>query len=365
MLSRINVYTAKTLLRYFLLLTLLVLTFIFLVECLELQRRGVSSDLTDILILAALKTPTSLQSLFPLLVFISVAITLARLSWTNEVLALNVAGLSSFRIMSPALVTSLLLGLANLFLLHPLSVTCMRHYCASQRVQKGASASESMSLFKEGLWAQKKEGASRVLIHVRETPQGLTHAWKNVGLYVFSEDGSLIQSWRAKKAWLMQEKLLFQDAWSFEPHTGPRHHHKVVAPHTFNFKTLALQSFKPDLLYFWSLTSVTRFLTKLGLVARAHNLLWHKLLASVFECVALAMLAGVIGLQCHKRYVLVNVLGGGVVTGFLFYAASHFLKTFGRAGKIPIVPATWLTALVVAVLSLILLLRLEEWRKSY
>jgi lipopolysaccharide export LptBFGC system permease protein LptF len=77
------------------------------------------------------------------------------------------------------------------------------------------------------------------------------------------------------------------------------------------------------------------------------------------------MLAGVLGLQFHKRYGLAYILGGGIVIGFLFYAASHFLRTLGSAGTIPVIPATWLATLVVAVLSLILLLRFEEWRKSY
>lgn len=92
-----------------------------------------------------------------------------------------------------------------------------------------------------------------------------------------------------------------------------------------------------------------------------HYLHYLSLLASPFLLCAMILIAAVFALRPNnRRGGVMFLIVGGVSTGFIFYFMSQVIYAFGLNGYIPPFMAVWTPTLIAALISITVLLHLED-----
>ena len=85
------------------------------------------------------------------------------------------------------------------------------------------------------------------------------------------------------------------------------------------------------------------------------------LLVSPFLLCAMVLVAAVFSLRPNnRRGGIMFLIVGGISTGFVVYFLSQLVYAFGINGYIPVAMAVWTPALIVSMISVSVLLHLED-----
>lgn len=340
-------------------------TLVLCAEFIELQRRALNASFWDTLFMALLKTPTTLHQLFPLWILAGALITFMRLSQSNEFLALNSIGASTWKNIRPFLICALILGTANSFILQPLSIFCIRQYHLMEAQSRESGPESVFHVFSSGIWIKQKINNGYFLAHIQKMT-GTPQIFHDISIHVLSEKSVLKKAYHAKKAFLSDHGLHMKRGWTFDAQEKIQTpFDDEMLPYHINLETLFIQNFKPDLLYFWSLPRLMRLARDSFFPVYTYELKWQSLWASIFECLALTLFAAAIGLQLHRRYGSILFLFVGIFSGFLFYFASQMARAFCLANVLSPALASWFATFFIILTSLVLIFFLEEGHKKH
>ena len=334
-------------------------------EFIELQRRAIGSSFWDALFMALLKTPTTLHQLFPLWVLAAALIAFMRLSQSNEFLALNSTGASTWTNIRPFLTCALILGLANAFVLQPLSIFCIRQYHLLEAQNSDSGPESVFHVFSSGVWIKQKVDDGYFLAHIQKM-SGIPQTFHNISIHVLSKTSVLQKAYHAEKAFLSDNGLHMKRGWVFDGQDKVQTpFDDKILPYRINLETLFVQNFKPDLLYFWSLPRLMRLARTSFFPVYTYELKWQSLWASIFECIALTLFAAAVSLQLHRRYGSILFLFFGIFSGFLFYFSSQMARAFCLANVLSPLLASWFATFFIILTSLVLIFFLEEGHRKH
>ena len=258
----------------------------------------------------------------------------------------------------------MLFGGVNFFILQPLSIVSLRQYHWNEANKQSQGRENVFHVFSSGIWIKQKTRDGYFLAHmdkIKNSPRVIN----KIFLHVLSSDSVLKATYHAQKAILLETGIKMKRGWVFTPENSLKtSFRKKMLPYHINLKTLFVQNFRPDLLYFWSLPRLISLAKKANLPAYAYELKWQGLWASVFECLGFTLFAAAVGLQLHRRYGSLWFFLLGCFAGFGFYFLSQMSKAFSLAGVISATVASWFPALLIMLTSLVLIFFLEEGHKK-
>ena len=98
-----------------------------------------------------------------------------------------------------------------------------------------------------------------------------------------------------------------------------------------------------------------------GFSAQRHRLRYLSLLVSPFMLCAMVLVAAVFALRPNnRRGGVMYLIVGGISTGFVVYFLSQLVYAFGINGYVPAALAVWTPTLIAALISVSVLLHLED-----
>jgi lipopolysaccharide export system permease protein len=357
-----SAYIARQFLVWFCGVFAAMLVVTFLLEYLELIRRGgarMQATLSLLLEMAALKLPHTAQEVMPFAVLFGTMLAFWRLTRSNELVVARAAGVSVWQFLTPAVLVALLLGILAVTVFNPIASSMEASYekLEGRILREGA---DELSLSRAGLWLRQSDAAgNQIIIHADKlAPQALVLE----GVHLFFFNGLLQFTSRidARSATLDDQAWLIEDGSRWLPDRPPEPFAELRLPTRLTPRKIEESFASPDTMSFWELPGFISLLEQSGFSAQRHRLHFDVLLARPFLFCAMVLVAATFSLRMHRRGGATLMIVGGVVSGFLLYFLSDVVFALGLSDKVPVTLAAWTPTGVSLTFGISMLLHLED-----
>ena len=358
-------YLTKQILFNFFAVLLMVLSVIMLFEVVELLRRTSGREDVSfwfVLELAITKMPKTIEMVFPFVVMIASMVTFWKLSKSNEFVIMRAAGVSIWGFLLPVLVTTFLIGVINVTLVNPVAANMYDLYETLEYRLK--TRNPKAVLFSDtGLWIREAIDENNVMVLQakslrQEKGELLLRGVTILEMDRHSQPGKRIEAYVGT---LKDGFFDLRDVRIF------RAGHPTEVKNSLKYKTvLDIERIKenfvePESISFWDLPDTIHFYEMSGFSAQRHRLRYLSLLVSPFLLCAMVLVAAVFALRPNnRRGGVMFLIVGGISTGFIVYFLTQLVYAFGINGYIPVGLAVSTPALIATLISVSVLLHLED-----
>lgn len=361
----LSFYFARRFLRSFAIVFLVFFGVLLLADLVDQLRRfaGKGIGLAGAAELAALNVPESLYGILPLIVIFASITLFLGLARTSELVVVRASGRSGLRFLVSPVITAILLGCVTVAVLNPLVAGLSRKY--EETYARYARGSESvLSVSASGLWLRQGSPDGQTVVQAARANLDGTKLYAPLFL-TFAPDGVLLQRIEADEA------LLVDGAWrlvnaKFWNMTDANPEHSAVRRSEADLPTDLTRerirdSFgQPSAIPIWQLPSYIDRIEAAGFSAQSHRVWFQMELAKPLLLAAMVLVAAGFTMR-HARFgrtgqmALLAVLGG-----FAIFFLRNFAQVLGENGQIPVALAAWSPPVTALMLSLGLLLHLED-----
>jgi len=400
-------YFAWKFLRAFGGLTLVFAVMITLLDTVEQLRRFDAAEiaLSGALELALLSMPEALYRILPLVVILSTIALFLGLARTSELVVTRAAGRSALRALVAPVLVAALLGAASVALFNPIVAATIQRYEARSAEISGEGGSV-LSVSPEGLWLRQGDAAGQTVIRAERAnadattlyevtfiefgpppaarPRGAaplpsvaaedrSRGGRQDGTQDWMQDGTQdgtgaalpLRRIEAASATLTPGAWALEDAkiWPLDrpnPEAEARRFAELRLPSTLTREEM-LDSFgTPASVPIWDLPGYIERLTAAGFSARLHRVWLQMELALPLFFAGMVMMAAGTTMR-HTRFGRTGVMVlVALLLGFGVYFIRNFAQILGETGQIPVPLAAWAPPVAAILLSLGLLLHLED-----
>ncbi|MEZ5913814.1 MAG: LPS export ABC transporter permease LptG [Paracoccaceae bacterium] len=342
------------------------LAIMLLVDMVEQIRRFKEADIgvAQAAGLAALSVPASLYRILPLITILAAIALFLGLARTSELVVTRAAGRSALRSLVAPVTTALMIGTLAVLVLNPLVAATEKEYEAlSNRLARGDAS--VLSISREGLWLRQGGATGQTVIRADRANLDGTELY-SVSFITFDSQGEPASRIEAEKAVLTpgQWQLSMAKLWRFSPgsnpETGAKTLSEMTVPSDLTREQIRDSFGTPSAIPIWDLPAFIASLERAGFSARQHRVWMQMELAlPLFLCAMVLIGAGFT--MRHTRFgrtgtmVLLSLLAG-----FGLFFLRNFAQVLGENGQIPVIVAAWAPPVAAVLLSLTLLLHLED-----
>lgn len=358
----LSVYIARQFFTWFSVVFGAMVTVTFLLDYIELIRRGgtrAQATWTILLEMAALKLPHTAQEVMPFAILFGTMLAFWRLTRSNELVVARAAGVSVWQFLAPAVLVALAAGVVAVTLFNPVASVMEANF---EKLEKRIirQGSDPMTLSNAGLWLrQKDEAGGQMIIHgLRQSPSQLL--LQPVTLLFFNVKGEFTSRVEAKSARLQDGFWVIDDASRFLPGEPAQQLNQMRVPTQFTPTKIEESLGSPDTMSFWDLPGFISLLEQSGFSAVRHRLHFNILLARPFLFGAMVLVAATFSLRMQRRGGATMMIAGGAAAGFLLYFLSDIVFALGLAAKLPVILAAWTPTGVSTIFGTSMLLHLED-----
>lgn len=364
--SILGKYLIKQIVWNFVSVLFMVLGIIFMFEVIDLLRRV--ADRPDIswdfvLKMVVMKLPRTLNMIFPFVMMIAAMVTFQRVSKTNEFVIIRAAGVSVWGFLVPLMFAVFLVGVINVALFNPVSSKMLEIF-ETMDYQLKTKNPKAVLFSDKGLWIREAAPDENVLVlqakSVRQEDND-TLFLHNVDILELDNQSQIIRQVDAFVAVLKDKQIELKDVNVFEAGKERIVLNNVKYPTSITVDRIRENFIDPDAISFWELPDTIDFYKKSGFSVVKHQMRYLSLIASPFMLCAMVLVAAVFALRPNnRRGGVMFLIVGGIVAGFLVYFSSQVIYTFGLNGYIPVFMAVWSPILITLLVSISILLHLED-----
>jgi lipopolysaccharide export system permease protein len=361
----LSFYIARRFLRAVAVVFLVFYGIMMLVDIVDQLRRfaGKGVGLTDAARLAALNVPESLYRILPLImVFAAIALFLG-LARSSELVVVRAAGRSGLRFLFAPVGTAVVLGGLAVAVLNPMVAGLSREYEATYA--RYARGSESvLSLSASGLWLRQGGPEGQTVVQAARTDLDGTRLYA-ASFLTYAPDGTPLARIEAQEAALGDGAWVLTGVKSWDltarnPESAATRRASATLATDLTRERIRDSFGKPSGIPIWDLPAYIARIEAAGFSARAHRVWLQMELALPLLMATMVLVAAGFTMR-HARFgrtgqmVLLAVLGG-----FAIFFLRNFAQVLGENGQIPVALAAWSPPVAAALLSLGLLLHLED-----
>jgi lipopolysaccharide export system permease protein len=338
------------------------LTISFLIDYIELLRRGsqrAGVTLGMLFEMAALKLPHTGQELMPFTVLFGTMLAFWRLTRNNELVVARAAGVSAWQFLTPAALVAALIGILAVAVFNPIGSTMEATYEQLDTRFLKQSGDET-KLSDSGLWLRQSDAdGGHVVIHGDKlsAPQ---LSLKDVTLYFFNDRHQYTERVEARTAKLADGAWRIDDARLWHTTDQSEQIAQMRLPTKFTTSRIEESLASPDTMSFWDLPGFIGLLEQSGFSAQRHRLHFNTLLARPFLFSAMVLVAASFSLRMQRRGGTTLLIICGVASGFLLYFLSNIVFALGISAKLPVLLAAWTPTGVAMIFGTSMLLHLED-----
>jgi lipopolysaccharide export system permease protein len=344
-------------------LSLLVMLFDFI----ELLRRaGTRPDVGFGLVttIAVLRLPFFVMQVLPFAILLGGIVAFWRLTRSSELIVARAAGISAWQFLAAPLLCAVGMGVFATAAISPISSMFFSRAEALDNIYLRA-AGGPIQLGGGQLWLRQ---ADRVLdpagvafLHAKHVSmQDQQVAVDDVSVFRLDASDRLLSRVEAQHATLGHGLWRLVGARNIKPDHLPENVGDMSLPTDLTVHRVQESFQSPDTLSVWALPGFIRLLQNSGFSSVRHRLHFQALLALPLLCGTMSLVAAGFSMRQTRRGGVARMLGGGVAAGFLLFTVSKVAEEFGQSGALPAVLAAWAPALAGLLLSVSMLLHLED-----
>jgi len=339
---------------------------LMLVDMIEQLRRFADADIgfAKAAQLSLLSVPETLYRILPLIIIMGAITMFLGLARSSELVVVRAAGRSGLRFLLTPLLVSLALGGLAVAFFNPLVAATSKAYddMRSNLSQGGRSV---LSVADTGLWLRQGSAEGQTVIQAARSNLDGTELF-GVTFLGFAANGMPVTRIEAETAKLVDGawELTGTKRWdlaSANPElTATSAEGPVALPSDLTPERIRDSFGTPSAIGFWDLPAYIADLERAGFSARAYKLWYQMELALPLLMAAMVLVAAGFTMR-HVRF------GGtgrmvlfAMLSGFGFFFLRNFAQALGDSGQIPVALAAWSPPVAATMLSLGLLLHLED-----
>ncbi len=384
----LSAYIARQFLTWFCALFAAMALIAFLLNSIELLRRGAARAPLGVLFrMSALKLPQTAQEILPFAILFGTMLAFWRLTRSNELVVARAAGVSVWQFLTPAVLVAFVIGLLSVTLFNPVGSLMETAYKRLERkvLHEGSA---QLLLSGAGLWLrQSDEAGDQIIIHAdhvtsldpptrpkgsiwrmrgwafgpRDQPASGSHFRLTGATFFFFNDLTEVTARiDARTAQLKDGAWLIEHGTRWLPEGPPESFARLRLPTDLTRRNIEESFASPDTMSFWQLPGFIRLLQRSGFPAQRHRLHFDVLLTRPFLLAAMVLVAATFSLRMQRRGGTTMVIIGGVAAGFLLYFLSDVIFALGLSAKIPVTLAAWAPTGVSMIFGTSMLLHLED-----
>ncbi len=339
---------------------------LMLIDVIEQLRRFSDTDigLAAASRLALMNVPENLYRILPLiLIMASIALFLG-LARSSELVVVRASGRSGLRFLVAPVVAAFALGAFAVGVLNPLVAATTKEYDRLW-AQYAANGGSVLSVSDSGLWLRQGGQDGQTVIQATRSNADGTELFGAIFL-TYGADGMLATRTQAEKAVLQPGAWVLTAAKSWDLRSAnPEQTAKsmpsgMVLPSDLTRDSIRDSFGQPSAIAIWQLPQYIQGLEKAGFSARSHKVWFQMELALPLLLAAMVLVAAGFTMR-HARFGKTGTMVLlAMACGFFIFFLRNFAQVLGNNGQIPIIVAAWSPPVAAVLLSLGLLLHLED-----
>lgn len=366
-------YIARRFLLMVLATFLAVITLVVIVDLVELLRANKQggAGFLDLIGMAFLHAPSITITAAPFAVLLASMTCFAMLARSSELVVTRAAGVSAWRLMSPAIVVAVLLGVFSFSVYNPVaSAFAARFETLEQRFFDRSSSRLAVS--SGGLWLRQGSSEGQTVIRAKRASSSIERLW-DVSIFQFDDSDRLIRRLNARTAVLEDRewrlngvrrwdllKNAAQDSDAALIETVAIVVDEMRIPTDLTVEHIIDSFAAPQTISFWKLPGFIQILEDSGFSSDRHRMHWFSLLSAPVIFVAMVLIGAAFSMR-HARFGGLGIMAlGCVFSGFGYFFLSDIASALGASGSVPVTLAAWAPPLSAMLFAVGLLLHLED-----
>ncbi len=349
---------------------LMLVVVIDLVELMRANDRG-AARFSDLLGMALLHAPSVTITAAPFTMLLASMTAFAMLARSSELVVTRAAGVSAWRLITPAICSAAALGIVAFAVYNPLaSAFAARFEILEQRFFDQSSSRLAVS--DQGLWLRQGGDGGQTVIRAKRASNTVERLW-DVSIFQFDRSDRLYQRIDARTAMLGEQSWTLGGVrrWNLSDAAGtdrlaalgeiratPLDEMRI--PTELTVEHIQDSFAAPETIGFWKLPGFIALLEESGFSSSRHRMHWYRLLSAPVVFVAMVL----VGAAFSMRHIRFGGLGfmalGCVMAGFGYFFVSDIANALGASGTVPVAIAAWAPPLSAMLFALGLLLHLED-----
>ena len=342
---------------------LIVTSIIMLVDFVEGSRNigpddNISAGL--LLLLTLLKAPTLIEQTIPFVVLFGIMMTLYSLNRKSELIVLRATGLSAWKFLSPAIMTTAIFGIIWTLAFNPLASKALTIHDSLVQNTTGIN----LSADDENIWLREGNDVSQTVIYAKRADI-LQRRLTDTTFYFFNYDseGTAIFQRRFDAE---EAELVTQGYWQLRNVTEnaegelAKVQQAISLPTSVTIDDIRNIADKKTTLPFWKLWDEIKKTERAGFSAIGLKMQFNKLLALPIMLIAMTIIAAGVSMHLNREGGTLRLLITGSTLGFAVYFADNFVSAFGEATILPVILAAWAIPLFVLFCGISYLAKIED-----
>jgi lipopolysaccharide export system permease protein len=364
----INFYLIKGFLKKFFHVFASISLLIFVINLFDVMNKVKDAqNITTIqmILMAFLQVPAFISDISIFIIMLGAMMTLSGLSAKSEITVMRSAGLSIWKIISPIIVTSFILGLISILIFSPLTISADKKYSAMSRELIKKEQKDSFSP-KNGIWlkqANMDKKGQEIKIRANKIYRNNLQL-EGVTVWFFDEKNKYYRKIDAKNMFLVDDKWQLKSAIindgenlntvakEFEISTNLEPEF-IVQKIINNFENVKLFSIV-------SLPKLINNLESSGFSSRKFKVYFHTLLNQPLLFICMVLIAAYFSINSIRNRNNIVYILAGIIFGLITYISLNIINALGSSGIIPLFMATWLVTILFLAVSTLLVFRKES-----
>jgi lipopolysaccharide export system permease protein len=336
-------------------------------DFLELLRRsGARPEATFGIVstMAALRLPWIGVQILPFAVLLGGILAFWRLTRSSELIVARAAGISAWQFLAAPVACAVLVGLFASMVISPISAVMLARAEAMDNIflRNGGGP---LALPGGQLWLRQSDATlvpqGIAILHANNVHMARDEmSASDVSLFRLDDRDRLIERIEVGHATLLEHSWLLERARVVKPGELPAPAQTLILPTNLTVGRVQESFAPPDTLSVWALPGFIELLEHSGFSAVRHRLYFQTLLALPLLAGTMSLVSAGFSMRQTRRGGVAQMIGSGVAAGFALFVISKLAAEFGQNGAIPPVLAAWAPALSGLMLSVALLLHLED-----
>ena len=332
---------------------------VYVVDFVEMLRRagnrpGITAGF--IAMLSFLRTPTVAEQILPFCVLFGTMTAFIDLTRKLELVVARAAGVSVWQFLLPPVAIAVLIGIASVGLLNPVSAGMKQQADAIETRLFGRPGQQEGDT---SLWIRQTSVDGQAILHAKESKNDGT-LLKGVTAYVYEQNGHFEAKVAADRAELLPGAWKLDNALISAPGETATRVGTYLLAGNIAPQYLAETLLTAESVPFWSLPRVTRETAVAGLDPTSFSLQFQTLLARPLLLVAMVLIAAAFSLRFFRFGGIGKMVGSGIGAGFVLYLLTKMVADLGASGLLSASVAAWSPAIVGSMLGALALLHRED-----
>ena len=337
---------------------------VMLIAFVDIARNvGTRADATffQLLYLTVLQAPATILVLAPFVFLFGTMWAFVELNRRSELIAMRAAGVSAWRFIMPAALSSFVIGLLTITLLNPLTTAMTAKFESERDTVMNGYLKETP----KGTWLRQGDDKTQIVIRARarETVDGSVRL-KGVSLFVYALNSKGVMDFtrriEANEARLEPGFWRLTGVREATPGAGAIRSDSLSIPSNLDDRTASERFNTPSAVALWRLPATIQRTEDAGFSAAPFKLRLQQDLATPLLFAAMSVLAAAFSLRLMRLGGLAALAGSGVALGFGFFFFNELCSTLGKADVLAPFIAAWTPPTVALLAGFTLLCYTED-----